>query len=190
MFFFKKKKLIEIDNKIEYLIEQLEKQNNKLSEVSDDICKLSNRVMKVEKEIRLQFDKQRSELDNTIVVSEKNINSEINRIEVQLSNVDKSIHAISLNVVSELQKRIEVFQNEIQRNGNFIVEKQKSALEKMSEDLICEIKDIKEQIVTESRASGANLKSIDENLCQRIDMLDSALKLLLLNSVMDQIDEE
>ena len=123
-------------------------------------------------------------------MSEKNINSEINRIEVQLSNVDKSIHAISLNVVSELQKRIEVFQNEIQRNGNFIVEKQKSALEKMSEDLICEIKDIKEQIVTESRASGANLKSIDENLCQRIDMLDSALKLLLLNSVMDQIDEE
>lgn len=106
MLFFKKKKLIEISNKLDYVLEQLETHKNMMDQLSEGISELSTKMLEMEKQER---------------------------------------------AVKE---------------------------------------EIKQQIINDIAANRIKLDAIDESMDQQADIVNSALKMLLLNSVLNQLDEE
>ena len=142
MFFFRRKKLLEIENKIDLLMEQLVVTNQKQEEMLVIFSKLENRLDTVEK---------------------------------QMTNNQENIANCVKETEASVKQEITNWQNE-----NLVT--QRESMNQSYERLL-------RMITDDGILSRDKVNAVACELDRKLDMLDSELRLLLLNSVMDQIEE-
>ena len=125
----KQEKIVELENKIEILMKQVEMQNRLLLQVSDSMKKLENAMVKMEAEVHSTDEKMKKRITGLTPKIRKMMNTE---------------------------------------NDKSLVKYQDSL----------------EKVVTPC------FEDLDSSICQRLDLVDESLRLLLINSIMDQVDME
>ena len=252
VFFFKKKKLIEIDEKVNRIAELLDT-NTKLSErLFEKLEKLEDRVDQIEKEMVVTSVAEKNVdqileaisavsdgFTNQVHVLDKNQGEMVNGIRADIEHAAEAIkrHAettavFNKDIVSSASKESNQRMDLIDSNLNLLllkaaqIEKEMvitSVAEKNTHQILEAVSDVKdgfanhEQVLDKNQSEMVNtiktdiehaaeaiqrhvattavfnkdnISSASKEFNQRMDLIDSNLKLLLLNSVMDQIEKE
>ena len=160
MLFFKRKKLIEIDTKLENLITLINSQAEIIKMISTQLNNLEAKQKLLE------------EICNTII---KNSNSELFKLEVLENKTDKNSENIinTENIINKSKSEILNFINDSEKNIISSVKQEALSNTKINEKL-------KDEICDKISVSTRNISS-------EVNTLDKELKLLLLNSIMEQL---
>lgn len=159
MFFIKKKKLIEIENKIDSVMEQLSIFNH----IQEDILSFYNMI-----ENRLDSIEQRMD-DNHSAVSQ-------------------SLKETEASIIEE----IDILKKCIKALDDKMLESQKESKERIVTlgESISHSRELLQQLISDDgKISRDKMDASAHELSNKFDMIDLSLRLLLLNSVMDQIEE-
>ncbi len=148
MFFFKKKKLIEIDDKINSLLEQLQIYSCEQKVILDEISCIKNSAQLLEERIQ----------DNNGAINNNQLELKMT-ITKEISNLKKALDT--------QKKRIDLLSNDVMQA--------KDSLQK--------------SIADEGKANQSEIEKKITSLDNNMEMVDSSLRMLLLNSVMDRMDE-
>ena len=185
MFFFKKKKLIEIDNKIESVLDQLRVSNRKYEEMISIFSQIENRLDVMEERIantNNSISQNVKEAANTTI-------KEIGNLREGIKILDNTVCTLSEKNAEDINTKIQSIIEEIIFVKRNISEGQKVSSAELKETIDKTYEQLQQLIKDDGIVSREKIESTDRKLNGKIDMVDSSLRLLLLNSVMNQIEE-
>lgn len=116
-----------------------------------------------------------------------NIKSDIDRIKELLNGVDEDLNSLSKTELAEVSSKLQLIMNDIHVVKNDTLQEQRE-VSSMFTRRLDETKEELKDLVSEAQA--ANHEKVEQHtqeLESKLDMMESSLKLLLLNSVMEQI---
>ena len=214
MFFFRKKELLEIESKIDTVIEQQVLSTKKYEEIIIHLSQIENKINALEIGIYNSFDRMaQSVQENTSALS-----MEIANFRDCIKNLSKTVHTLSednkeatltkiQSVIDELtvvknaahtlseankEETLTKIQSVIDELAVVKTAALNGQIEKTTEiiEVINRLDDQLQQSVNkDGNVSREKISALNGELISRLDMLDSSLRLLLLNSVMEQIKE-
>ncbi len=232
MFFFGKKKLLEMDEKLNAIMEYLESEKKTVSNLNDRIldikkCQnelfsiISNDSMKVDKQLEMVMDKldrttqeTKNEckniyaklstllennncevIDKITVLKEEmqeSVNEDTASINKALDQKYESIIQIILgNIEKVKEQNIRIFDDKVE----LICNNEKNMLQEIIENNNGVIEELahleKREIIDSGGEHKSELQSMidrnNNNLMENIELINEQIKLLLLNTVMDQL---
>lgn len=180
MFFFKRKKLLEIEAKLDLIITQQVEEDKKQAEISSKMQELENKIELLEQ----RYNKSTDSLSQVI-------NEEANAINLKLAE--------SCSIMDKLMGKIQSTSTDNQNILNQTIHEIVTELRSLGEELLnnqtCYAKDnknlIDELYIRIDGAENTNSEKMNKlkgDMTEKLDVIDSTLRLLLLNSVMDQIE--
>ena len=180
MFFFKRKKLLEIDAKLDNIIAQQAEENKKQAEISLKIQELENKIELLEQ----SFNKS---VDSLSQIINKEANAVNLRVLESCSTMDKlmeKVQSTSTDNHNMINQATQTIITELKSLGEELVNNQ-TGYEKDNKSWIDEVYN---RIGGVENTNSEKMNRLKENMTEKLDVIDSTLRLLLLNSVMDQIE--
>lgn len=185
MFFFKKKKLIEIDSKIDSVLDQLIVSSKKYEEMISVLSQIENRVNALEERIA-----NTNNLISQNVQESTNITiEEIGNLREGMKMLDHTVCTLSEKSAEDINTNIQSIIDEINLVKCNLSEGQNKGSAELKETIAKLYEQLQQMIKDDGIVSREKIGTIDCKLNDKLDMVDSFLRLLLLNSVMDQIEE-
>ena len=185
MFFFRKKELLEIESKIDAVIEQQVVSTKKYEEIIIHLSQIENKINALETGIYNSFDRMaQSVQENTSALS-----MQIANFRNSIKNLSETVHTLSED---NKEKTLTKIQSVIDELAVVKTAALNGQIEKTTEiiEVINRLYDQLQQSVNkDGNVSREKISALNGELISRLDMLDSSLRLLLLNSVMEQIKE-
>ena len=218
MLFFKRKKLMEIDTKLENLItlinsqaeiikmistqlNNLEAKQKLLEEICNTIIKNSNSELFKLEVLENKTDKNSENIINTENIINKSKSEILNFINDSEKNIISSVKQEALSNTKINQKFKDEVCNEITASSRNITDI-KDSVNKSKSEILNSINDSEKNIVSSIKQEALSSAKIDEklkdeicdkisastrNISSEVNTLDKELKLLLLNSIMEQL---
>lgn len=184
MFFFKKKKLIEIDNKIDSVLEQLEISNQRYGQVLDSFSKIENRLSQIEADV----ENNRWIVPQIINEMETSIIEEITNLRASLKMLEVTVGELSEKNVDYIIMRIQSILAEINLMKDDLTKSQKESIVALNEKIGQSCNTLHQLINSNGIVNREKMEKVTCELDNKLEMMDSSLRILLLNSVMDQIE--
>ena len=164
MFFFNRKKLIEINDKLDKLLSINASNEERLHHIEDNLFGLENRVNNLEKNVIENGKRDTEMLGDSIGGIQKELKSEIVGLISQVEETKKLL----------LKSKEQLFNDIMQ-----LVDNMNSSMDA-----------IIQMIQTVNDKGDDRQKVIIADIEDRFYLLGQSVKLLLMNSIMEQIDEE
>ena len=158
-----------------------------LKEHSESSAKLIEEVTQSRDIIRNSLIEESTQSKKSINEFQSNIKSDIDRIKELLNGVDEDLNSLSRTELAEVSSKLQLIMNEIHLVKNDTLQEQRE-VSSMFTRRLDETKEELKDIVSEAQA--VNREKVEQHtqeLESKLDMMESSLKLLLLNSVMEQI---
>ena len=187
--------IAELSNKISQTGNQLQKQiidgGNKnrvgietLMTKLDALSKIENRLYSIEE----KNDNTRKIAYQNVDRVEKTVMAEANKLSERLKKLD-DMEDLSEKTIAEIVSKVESLSDELYSAKDNVLTTQQESVATLNEKInkLCE--QLRQLIIDNGAASCNKAESIVSELDDKLDMVDSSLRLLLLNSVMDQIKE-
>lgn len=184
VFFFKKKKLIEIDNKIDSVLEQLEISNQRYGQVLDSFSKIENRLSQIEADV----ENNRWIVPQIINEMETSIIEEITNLRASLKMLEVTVGELSEKNVDYIIMRIQSILAEINLMKDDLTKSQKESIVALNEKIGQSCNTLHQLINSNGIVNREKMEKVTCELDNKLEMMDSSLRILLLNSVMDQIE--
>ena len=158
-----------------------------LKEHSESNAKLMEEVTQSRDIIRNSLTEESTQNKKSINEFQSNIKSDIDRIKELLNGVDKNLNSLSKTELAEVSSKLQLIMNEIHLVKNDTLQEQRE-VSSMFNKSINETKEELKAIVSEAQTvNHGKVEQYTKELESKLDMMESSLKLLLLNSVMEQI---
>lgn len=158
-----------------------------LKEHSESNAKLMEEVTQSRDIIRNSLTEESTQNKKSINEFQSNIKSDIDRIKELLNGVDKNLNSLSKTELAEVSSKLQLIMNEIHLVKNDTLQEQRE-VSSMFTRRLDETKEELKDIVSEAQTvSHEKVEQHTQELESKLDMMESSLKLLLLNSVMEQI---
>lgn len=185
MFFFKKKKLLEIDKKIDSVHEQFMMINQRQEDMLSFLARIEHRLNTMEERIA----SSQSTVSQSIKQTETSIVKEISSLEECIKILDDEMKTLSEKTVVEMFSKLQTGIDEIYLVRKDISMAQKDSIAVLSDTIRQSYEQMKLIIGDDKEMCRERLDAVVRDLDDKLDMIDSSLRLLLLNSVMDQMKE-
>lgn len=185
MFFFKKKKLIEIDNKIDSVLEQLKISNQRYEQIIDSFSKIENRLIQIEADV----ENNRQIVPQIIHEHKTSIVEEILNLREGLKSLETIVGELSEKNVDYLVTQVQFIVAEINLVKDNLTNSQKESVIALSKKIGQSCDCFQQMIKADSTVKWEKMEEVKCDLDKKLEMMDSSLRILLLNSVMDQIEE-
>lgn len=158
-----------------------------LKEHSECSAKLIEEVTQSRDIIRNSLIEESTQSKKSINEFQSNIKSDIDRIKELLNGVDEDLNSLSKTELAEVSSKLQLIMNEIHLVKNDTLQEQRE-VSSMFNKSINETKEELKAIVSEAQTvNHGKVEQYTKELESKLDMMESSLKLLLLNSVMEQI---
>lgn len=207
MFFFKKKKLLEMDEKLDNLIMLMKQQGDMIELLKDKIDIIDKESRELNTIISLQIKSQTeatSQVKNEIVASAEqqmdridrsktDVLETLNRVESQmeslLNHVSKTAVESHNSIISETREEINKMSTIIKETGSCLTDGWAEQTELLKHNIFYSAKETYEALDKNNKViiDLINRKTEFEN--ESLESLENDLRLLLLNSVMEQLPE-
>ena len=185
MFSFRKKKLIEIDNKIDSVLEQLTISNQRHEDMISFFSKIENRLDLLEERL---VDNQRT-VSQSVKETEASVIAEIINLRECIKTFDEAMGTLSEKTVAEILSKIQSVVDEVNHVKDDISKSHNGSIVELCETINQLREHLQQLIMDDGTISRDRIEKATCELDNKLDILDSFLRLLLLNSVMDQIEE-
>lgn len=204
MLFLKKKKLLEIDKKIDTILERFENERSDINDLNERIAKMEKRqnelascindkILFADKQFALMNDKMDSSFREAQTESE-NI---CNVLSVLVGEKSLAVIENMVSLKAELCSLINDVSEKTKTDFSANCEKGIHILQKTMKDnskTICDLIELEGQKITKSENDADEelqkaIRELNEKIVENIDFINEGIKLLLLNSVMNQIQE-
>lgn len=158
-----------------------------LKEHSESSAKLIEEVTQSRDIICNSLIEESTQSKKSINEFQSNIKSDIDRIKELLNGVDEDLNSLSKTELAEVSLKLQLIMNEIHLVKNDTLQEQRE-VSSMFNKRINETKEELKAIVSEAQTvNHGKVEKFTQELESKLDMMESSLKLLLLNSVMEQI---
>jgi hypothetical protein len=158
-----------------------------LKEHSESTAKLIEEVTQSRDIIRNSLIEESTQSKKSINEFQSNIKSDIDRIKELLNRVDEDLNSLSRTELAEVSSKLQLIMNEIHAVKNDTLQEQRE-VSSMFTRRLDETKEELKDIVSEAQTvSHEKVEQHTQELESKLEMMESSLKLLLLNSVMEQI---
>lgn len=158
-----------------------------LKEHSESSAKLIEEVTQSRDIIRNSLIEESTQSKKSINEFQSNIKSDIDRIKELLNGVDEDLNSLSRTELAEVSSKLQLIMNEIHLVKNDTLQEQRE-VSSMFTRRLDETKEELKDIVSEAQTvSHEKVEQHTQELESKLEMMESSLKLLLLNSVMEQI---
>lgn len=116
-----------------------------------------------------------------------NIKSDIDRIKELLKDVDEDLNSLSKTELAEVSSKLQLIMNEIHVVKNDTLQEQREVSSMFTRRLDETKEELKDIVCEAQTVNHEKVEKHTQELESKLDMIESSLKLLLLNSVMEQI---
>lgn len=158
-----------------------------LKEHSESTAKLIEEVTQSRDIIGNSLTEESRQNKKSINEFHSNIKSDIDRIKELLNGVDEDLNSLSRTELAEVSSKLQLIMNEIHVVKNDTLQEQRE-VSSMFTRRLDETKEELKDIVSEAQTvNHGKVEQYTKELESKLEMMESSLKLLLLNSVMEQI---
>ena len=158
-----------------------------LKEHSESSAKLMEEVTQSRDIIRNSLIEESTQSKKSINEFQSNIKSDIDRIKELLNGVDEDLNSLSRTELAEVSSKLQLIMNEIHVVKNDTLQEQRE-VSSMFTRRLDETKEELKDIVSEAQTvNHGKVEQYTKELESKLEVMESSLKLLLLNSVMEQI---
>lgn len=176
---------MEIESKIDTIIEQQVVCNKKYEEIILHISQVENKLNIFE----AQIDSSSDGIAQSIQENTSTVSAEIASVRESVKNLSETIHTLSEEDKKVILPKIQSVIDELAIVKTVVLSGQKERTTEINEIIIRSYNQLQQFINNDGSVSREKISSLNGELISKLDVLDSSLRLLLLNSVMDQIGE-
>lgn len=184
MLFFNNKQLMEIDKKIDSVLDQLNISNHRQENILSKMDKIESKLELLEEQI------SNSHKNTSQYVQESKIliMKEINYLKEYLEILDSKIERLSENNSVTFIEKIQSVINEIKSVKVKILKSHEQSVTAMDKSFAYS-SDLLQRLISDNRTiNQVKIEKLTHELDKKLELVDSSLRLLLLNSVMNQIE--
>lgn len=183
MFFFKKKKLLEIENMIGAVVENLSITNQRQEEILSNLSSLENRMILLEDKVSVCHD----ELIHSVNDGVTTISCEANEIKCAVETLNTSVRGLSNTTLDRINSCNAELLVELNKMECTISKSKEESIESLMRSTAQSCELLHKFMNEGTEEQRMKMDSATKELWGKLEQIDSSIKLLLLNSVMDQI---